>query len=146
MPEAISNARPDPACKNRPAHLLATAFASADSKAVHREVVLAGGGRPGAEAVARPWPTAGWSQRWCLKTEHWICWREQLDGGEAEAIRLALEPPPVVVLLDDMAARSVALALGLRVTGTLGLLLRRNNGITLTASTTDSNNFAPMAF
>jgi hypothetical protein len=50
--------------------------------------------------------------------------RERLDDGEAEAIRLALGPPPVIVLLDDMAARSVATRLGLRVTGTLGLLLR----------------------
>jgi predicted nucleic acid-binding protein len=50
--------------------------------------------------------------------------REQIDDGEAEAIRLALERPAAVVLLDDAAARSIATRMGPQVTGTLGLLLR----------------------
>jgi len=47
-----------------------------------------------------------------------------LDEGEAEAIVLALEANANLVLLDDREARLQAKRLGLRVTGTLGILLR----------------------
>ena len=47
-----------------------------------------------------------------------------LDEGEAEAIVLALEVNANLVLLDDREARLQAKRLGLRVTGTLGILLR----------------------
>jgi predicted nucleic acid-binding protein len=46
-----------------------------------------------------------------------------LGPGEAEALMLALEMPGCVVVLDDAAARRTAQTLGLRLTGTLGLLL-----------------------
>jgi len=48
----------------------------------------------------------------------------QLDEGEAETIVLALEVNADLVLLDDREACLKAKRLGLRVTGTLGILLR----------------------
>jgi predicted nucleic acid-binding protein len=50
--------------------------------------------------------------------------RDEVDAGEAEAIRLAIDRLEAVVLLDDTAARAIAKRLGLKVTGTLGILLR----------------------
>lgn len=47
-----------------------------------------------------------------------------LGAGETAAIRLAQALRADAVLLDDMAARRQALALGLRGMGTLGILLR----------------------
>lgn len=46
-----------------------------------------------------------------------------LGPGEAEVLLLALESREAIVVLDDALARRVAATLGLRVTGTLGLLL-----------------------
>jgi predicted nucleic acid-binding protein len=46
-----------------------------------------------------------------------------LDAGEAEVLMLALECSDAVVILDDALARRAAQTLGLRMTGTLGLLL-----------------------
>lgn len=49
--------------------------------------------------------------------------QDRLEGGEAEAIALALDLPGAIVLLDDLAARKVAHELHLRYTGTVGILL-----------------------
>jgi predicted nucleic acid-binding protein len=49
--------------------------------------------------------------------------RATLGLGELEVMALALECSDAVVILDDRQARLVAHALGLRLTGTLGLLL-----------------------
>ena len=46
-----------------------------------------------------------------------------LGPGETEVLLLGLEEPGTVVVLDDALARRVAEASGLRLTGTLGLLL-----------------------
>lgn len=46
-----------------------------------------------------------------------------LGPGEAEVLMLALESREAVIVLDDALARRVAKVLGLRLTGTLGLLL-----------------------
>jgi uncharacterized protein len=46
-----------------------------------------------------------------------------LGPGESEVLALALELREAVLVLDDRLARKVALTLGLRMTGTLGLLL-----------------------
>ncbi|MFQ5979257.1 MAG: hypothetical protein ACE5OZ_14110 [Candidatus Heimdallarchaeota archaeon] len=53
--------------------------------------------------------------------------------GELDAIALALELPDQVVLLDDHAGRLLAQALGLRVRGSLGIILAavENNVISL---------------
>ena len=49
--------------------------------------------------------------------------REELDAGESEAIILAKELDVALVLIDERAAARKARALGLRVIGTLGVLL-----------------------
>ncbi len=46
-----------------------------------------------------------------------------LGPGETEVLMLALETPQATVVLDDALARQFAETLGLRLTGTLGLLL-----------------------
>jgi len=47
-----------------------------------------------------------------------------LDRGEASAIALALEFTNVLLILDDLKGRKHAEKLGLRVTGTLGVLVK----------------------
>jgi hypothetical protein len=126
MPEAISNASPlIQLAKIGQLSLLARLHPQVlIPNPVHREVVLAGRGRPGAEAVAHA-EADGWLIPTAAPQDRMLdLLREQLDDGEAEAIRLALERPANAVLLDDMAARSIATRMGLQVTGTLGLLLR----------------------
>jgi predicted nucleic acid-binding protein len=126
MPEAISNASPlIQLAKIGQLSLLARLHPRVlIPEAVYREVVLAGRGRPGAEAVANA-QADGWLVTMPVPGDSTLdLLREQLGDGEAEAIRLALVVPSGVVLLDDMAARTIAGRLGLRVTGTLGLLLR----------------------
>lgn len=49
---------------------------------------------------------------------------QTLDGGEAEAIALALEVAADRMLLDERDGRKAAKTLGLQVTGVLGILLR----------------------
>ena len=49
--------------------------------------------------------------------------RPALGHGEREAIALALELRPGHIVVDDLPARRLARALGLRVVGTLGILL-----------------------
>ena len=50
--------------------------------------------------------------------------RTQMDEGEAEAIALALELSDVLLILDDKKARRVAQQMGMKVIGTVGMLLR----------------------
>jgi predicted nucleic acid-binding protein len=45
-----------------------------------------------------------------------------LGGGESEALSLAIETRANLILLDDLAARDVAKARGIKTAGTLGLL------------------------
>lgn len=47
-----------------------------------------------------------------------------LGAGEREALALALEIPDSIVLLDDAPARRYARTLGVKFTGTLGVLLK----------------------
>jgi predicted nucleic acid-binding protein len=54
----------------------------------------------------------------------------QMDKGEASAIALALEIPDSTIILDDYKARRIAELLGLRITGTVGVIIRAKlNGI-----------------
>ncbi len=46
-----------------------------------------------------------------------------LGDGEIEVLALGLETPEALLILDDRRARRQALALGLQVSGTLGILL-----------------------
>ncbi len=56
-----------------------------------------------------------------------------LGPGESEAIRLALETNPPWLILDDRPARRLAISLGIRVIGTLGILLAARRKGLLTA-------------
>ncbi|BAZ81557.1 MAG: DUF3368 domain-containing protein [Sphaerospermopsis kisseleviana] len=50
--------------------------------------------------------------------------KTQLDPGEAEAITLAIELGDVFLIIDERNARGIAQQMGLKVIGTLGMLLR----------------------
>lgn len=50
--------------------------------------------------------------------------RTQIDEGESEAIALAIELGDVFLILDDRKARQIAEQIGLKVIGTVGMLLR----------------------
>lgn len=47
-----------------------------------------------------------------------------LHSGEVEALRVAADHPGAILLTDDAAARLAARSLGIRVHGTIGILLR----------------------
>jgi len=89
-------------------------------EAVWYEVVEAGAGRPGATEVR----AADWIQRRRVEDQDYVrLLSTELDVGEAEAIVLARQERVDVVLLDEKEARRVARRLGLRVLGTVGLLI-----------------------
>lgn len=48
----------------------------------------------------------------------------QIDRGESSAISLAIEHPGSTLILDDLKARKVAFALGLKYTGTIGIIVK----------------------
>ena len=93
-------------------------------EAVWREVVVQGGNRPGGREVedAR---AAGWLTVESVIPSPTVAFlRNQLDAGEAEAIALALERRPVVLLLDEGFGRAVARRVGVTVIGSVGILSR----------------------
>jgi len=47
-----------------------------------------------------------------------------LDEGESEAIVLGIETKDALLVLDDIKARNIAKSLGIRITGTLGIILK----------------------
>lgn len=49
---------------------------------------------------------------------------ETLDLGEATALSLAWELQSYTVIVDDLKARKAGIKLGLRVTGTIGVIVR----------------------
>jgi predicted nucleic acid-binding protein len=54
----------------------------------------------------------------------------QIDKGESSAISLALELPNSTLILDDFKARKIAQQLGLKITGTIGVIVKAKlNGI-----------------
>lgn len=56
-----------------------------------------------------------------------------LDKGEASAIALAMELDNVLLVVDDLKGRKEATRLGIKITGTLGILFRaKQNGILTT--------------
>ena len=94
-------------------------------EAVWRETVVEGERRPGASELnsAR---TSGWVEVVSVTpdTGTWQLLRQALDAGEADALALADQIGADLVLLDESAARRRARSLGLRKTGTVGVLLR----------------------
>lgn len=99
-------------------------------QAVYQEVVVQGVGQPGADetrtaAASRHYEVVTVSNR--IAVEALL---DELHVGEAEVIVLARELGVKRVLLDDGAARRKAKAMGLEVTGTIGvLLLAREAGL-----------------
>lgn len=89
-------------------------------QAVFDEIVVAGAGRPGAEAVARqPWiRTRRVTDRALVDVL-----RVELDLGEAEAIVPAREADCDLLLIDERRGRSVADRLGLAKIGLVGVLV-----------------------
>lgn len=89
-------------------------------EAVWREVVDEGAERPGAREVF----AANWIKVQKVNDERMVgLLRAELDKGEAEAIALSHEVSADVVLLDERDARRAAMRMGLKVLGTVGILL-----------------------
>ena len=89
-------------------------------QAVYDEVVVYGEGEPGAKETKE----AEWIET--LQVEDRLAvnlLREEMDAGESEAIVLAQELDAAYVLIDEAVARRKARLIGLRMTGTLGILL-----------------------
>jgi len=89
-------------------------------EAVWREAVEEGGQRAGAREVA----AADWIRVRPVSAKGTVSLlKRDLDEGEAEAIALAQEVGADLVLLDERDARRAARRLGLKVLGTVGLLV-----------------------
>jgi predicted nucleic acid-binding protein len=68
---------------------------------------------------------AGWLQVAAASNRPLVTQLEtMLDPGEAEAIALAVERNPSLLLIDERDGRQIARALDVAITGTLGVLLR----------------------
>ena len=90
-------------------------------KAVWEEVVTEGKGRVGSQEVVN----AQWLKVREVSDVTFVrLLRNMLDKGEAEVIALAYELEDVIVLLDEKEARQVANRMGLRMLGTIGLLIK----------------------
>lgn len=88
--------------------------------AVYHEATVAGAGEAGSrEIAAAPWVKCRPVRNTSLVT----ALRLELDDGEAEAIALAVESSAGLILLDERRGRRAAQHLGLRVVGTLGVLI-----------------------
>ncbi len=80
--------------------------------------------RPGSQSIQAA-IADGWIKVQSVDNQTFVqLLRQTLDGGEAEAIALALELKAEWVLLDERDRRRVAKSLGLQVTGVLGVLLK----------------------
>jgi predicted nucleic acid-binding protein len=91
--------------------------------AVWHEVVIQGAGKPAAESTITA-EQESWLQRHSIVDTLAVeVLQATLGAGEAEAIVLAQEVSAKWVLLDDDLARVQAERLGLRVKGSIGLLL-----------------------
>jgi predicted nucleic acid-binding protein len=89
-------------------------------QAVYDKVVAHGSGEPGSAETA----AATWIRIVQVRDELAVnLLQESLGAGESEAIVLAQELDAKYVLIDDALARRKAGHIGLRVTGTLGILL-----------------------
>jgi len=89
-------------------------------QAVWREVVLEGGARPGAHEVGG----ASWIRVEDTSRSPMLpLLLAELDEGEAESIALACDIGADVILIDERDARRAARSMGLKVLGTVGILI-----------------------
>lgn len=89
-------------------------------QAVQEEVVIEGNGQPGSQEVQ----SSDWIKVQEVKDRSLIQLLEvELDGGESEVIALGYEVNADLVLLDEKDARLRAKRLGLKVLGTIGILI-----------------------
>lgn len=92
--------------------------------AVWKEVVVDGGGRPGAREVKEA-HESGWVEVIAPGNKSVVRLLErELHKGEAETIALAIERRSEVIFLDESEARRVADVYGLSKTGVVGILIR----------------------
>ncbi len=88
-------------------------------KAVYKECTI--GDKIGSEEIKR----SGWIEVQEIKNQNFKNLLQIfLDEGESEAIVLAFEVNADLILLDEAEARRIAKNLGLKVTGTIGILLK----------------------
>jgi hypothetical protein len=91
--------------------------------AVYNELVVKGAGRVGANEVANG-VNDGWMRVETIALSPVLAaLKIDLDEGESEAIALALEKQADLLLMDEHKGRAKAKALGLEITGTIGILL-----------------------
>ncbi|MBL1179247.1 DUF3368 domain-containing protein [Pantanalinema sp. GBBB05] len=89
-------------------------------QAVYNELTVLPNPVPGtSEVQTLPWIRVQQVRNQTQVTE----FRRTVDLGEAEALALALEMAAERLLIDDAAGRAIALELGLKITGVLGVLL-----------------------
>ncbi|HNN98085.1 MAG TPA: DUF3368 domain-containing protein [Pseudomonadota bacterium] len=81
-------------------------------------------------AEDRAWPgcaevaAANWIERRAVQNRSLVmALRERLDPGEAETIALAVEVPPLLVLMDEKEGRRSAQRFGLKTVGVVGVLI-----------------------
>jgi predicted nucleic acid-binding protein len=90
-------------------------------EAVYREVVIEGRDREDVGKIK----TATWIHIAGIKNiELKKALNTSLDEGESEAIVLALQKKADIILLDDYDAREFARIYGLKITGTIGVLMK----------------------
>ena len=59
--------------------------------------------------------------------ENVFLFEKRIDKGEASAIMLALEIPNSIIIIDDFKGRALAKELGIKVTGTIGIIISAKN-------------------
>lgn len=88
--------------------------------AVWEELNAHGRAWPGRNEVAG----AGWITRRTVQNRTLVtALRERLDSGEAETIALAMECPPIFLLMDEREGRHTAQRFGLKTVGVVGVLI-----------------------
>lgn len=88
-------------------------------EAVWQEVVVEGAGQTGADEAS----SARWIETKAVTNRQLVqALRQDLNGGEAESIALALEIEAELLLMDERLGRETARHLGLRFTGLIGVL------------------------
>jgi predicted nucleic acid-binding protein len=59
--------------------------------------------------------------------ENVFLFEKSIDKGEASVIMLALEIPNSIIIIDDFKGRALAKELGIKVTGTIGIIITAKN-------------------